>query len=478
MSRKAVAGIVTASILLLGVVYAVGGAQPSKTKTLTILYTSQARNQIRSCNCTKFRYGGYGRQDTFVAKVRQETPNTILIEGGDFATDRGPEQETFKAQTAIEAIGTIGYTAIVPGESEFQFGPETMRDFKAAGKTPIVLSNAVDESTSKPAFDKQYIVHKTANGVRVAIVGVLDPGLLSNDIPDILTTKKTATTLKATDPVEALRRLMPKVRKQADIILLVAHTSSENARKVLRRGLADIVLCTHVPRGIGVPLDEDKPVDAPAEKIGQSIFVESATQLGRGVGRLDITLDGKKIKSFTNRLFYLGRQYKESPEIVKLYDAYNAKVRESDARRQEQMKEKGRKMLAKLGLDASKFAREKPFASARECKSCHGEAYLIWEKSRHASAIESLRKTNQEFDPECVACHVTGSGERGGYVSFKETPELTNVQCEACHGAGTKHKTKPAIGYGAAGEDTCSGCHTQDIDPEFDYEKSWEKIKH
>ena len=48
--------------VLAATVIAVSSEQPTNPRTLTILYTSRARSQIRSCNCTKFRYGGYGRQ--------------------------------------------------------------------------------------------------------------------------------------------------------------------------------------------------------------------------------------------------------------------------------------------------------------------------------------------------------------------------------------------------------------------------------
>ena len=85
LRRAAPAGAAAAVLFVMAVtVIAVSSEQPTNPRTLTILYTSRARSQIRSCNCTKFRYGGYGRQATLVDKMRAENTNLILVEGGDF----------------------------------------------------------------------------------------------------------------------------------------------------------------------------------------------------------------------------------------------------------------------------------------------------------------------------------------------------------------------------------------------------------
>ena len=52
------------------------------------------------------------------------------------------------------------------------------------------------------------------------------------------------------------------------------------------------------------------------------------------------------------------------------------------------------------------------------------------------------------------------------------------LQCEACHGAGRTHAESSSGGYGATGEQTCRSCHTDERNPDFDYETAWGKIKH
>ena len=106
--RAAPAGAAAAALVVLTVtVIAVNDRQPANSRTLTILYTSQARSQVRSCNCTKFRFGGYGRQATFVDKIRGDNKNLILVEGGDFVGEPKREQERLKADVAVKAVGWI-----------------------------------------------------------------------------------------------------------------------------------------------------------------------------------------------------------------------------------------------------------------------------------------------------------------------------------------------------------------------------------
>jgi hypothetical protein len=46
-------------------------------------------------------------------------------------------------------------------------------------------------------------------------------------------------------------------------------------------------------------------------------------------------------------------------------------------------------------------------------------------------------KGDYRKDPFCLSCHVTGYGKTGGFENLEETPGLTGVQCEMCHGPGS-----------------------------------------
>ncbi len=106
------------------------------------------------------------------------------------------------------------------------------------------------------------------------------------------------------------------------------------------------------------------------------------------------------------------------------------------------------------------------YLGADKCKMCHSKQHATWTKMKHFKAIEALTAEEQK-NPECVKCHVTGYGEATGFESMEKTPNLANVQCEACHGAGSLHMKAPMADkkktINGKGKD-CRDCHSPHVD--------------
>ncbi len=107
-----------------------------------------------------------------------------------------------------------------------------------------------------------------------------------------------------------------------------------------------------------------------------------------------------------------------------------------------------------------------------KCAPCHSAIKDAWQNTRHAKAIESLKKSGQETLPACVKCHVTGYEQDGGFIDYELTPEMAGVQCEVCHGPGSGHMASPTTKniVRTSGAALCRQCHTQGQDPGFDYD--------
>src|SRR5262249_23769298 len=77
------------------------------------------------------------------------------------------------------------------------------------------------------------------------------------------------------------------------------------------------------------------------------------------------------------------------------------------------------------------------------CKKCHGAIYDTWEASPHSWAYKTLTEAKnpslRQYDPECIGCHVTGWGYKGGFTDEVKTKHLRNNGCENCHGPGSEH---------------------------------------
>ena len=129
--------------------------------------------------------------------------------------------------------------------------------------------------------------------------------------------------------------------------------------------------------------------------------------------------------------------------------------------------------------DSHRQHADSDFVTSQTCGTCHVEAFQIWESSAHAHAIDILVRERKEFDTQCVICHVTGSGQPGGFEDLYRTAHLANVQCEACHGQGRKHSQQPTVvKMEPLGPNSCVTCHNRSNSPEFEFVSYWEAIKH
>lgn len=153
------------------------------------------------------------------------------------------------------------------------------------------------------------------------------------------------------------------------------------------------------------------------------------------------------------------------------------------------------------------------YVGVKKCKICHrskkiGNQYGVWEESLHQNAFESLKSDTAKKvaaamgieDPTkseaCLKCHTTGFAE-GGYDLEKEAETnaiFEGVQCEACHGPGSKYKSLKVMKAVAAGEtkpeevglivpkeEDCKKCHTPEGNSfykEFNFEEFFKKIAH
>ncbi len=119
------------------------------------------------------------------------------------------------------------------------------------------------------------------------------------------------------------------------------------------------------------------------------------------------------------------------------------------------------------------------YGGVESCIRCHKKPYAKWQTTKHAHAWNTLAKKNHEWDPECVVCHVTGFGFQTGFVTHEKTPQLKDVQCEACHGPLGFHVKDQSFRVRAReAKKRCIQCHNSDHSPGFDFDKYFEKIRH
>jgi hypothetical protein len=113
------------------------------------------------------------------------------------------------------------------------------------------------------------------------------------------------------------------------------------------------------------------------------------------------------------------------------------------------------------------------------CKKCHLEQFDIWQKSKHAIAYDTLITKKQQFNLDCIICHITGDGDMDQGDAVNLPKNLQGVGCENCHGPGKQHISNPQSNRmkSSPPASICLKCHTNDHDDSFDYETDLIKLQ-
>jgi hypothetical protein len=118
------------------------------------------------------------------------------------------------------------------------------------------------------------------------------------------------------------------------------------------------------------------------------------------------------------------------------------------------------------------------FIGWRKCRGCHPAQTGKWQSSKHASAFITLIEKDQQFNLDCLPCHVTGVARKDPTAALTLPSDLQLVGCESCHGPGQLHIKNPTANKPApVSEKACLQCHTPERDDSFNFVDDLKKLK-
>ena len=494
--------IASAGALSLIAVRAAPSAAPAERR-FTLFYTAETHGTLEPCGCTSDPLGDVARYATAVRAARR-SGDVLLVDGGGLSFPEGgasarerPGNE-LRAKFLAAELGKLGLAGAGLADSDLSAGP-------ALAQPPRLAVNL----TSLPGLATAPSVLRDVGGVRVGVLGVVDPAVVS------------AAGGKAEEPVSAAKREAERLRKAgAEIVVALAPVDRPVARRLAREAAVDFVVLGRQV-GAGSPR---------ADAVGHAFLLAPADELQR-VGRVDVVvraggalvdaggpeatelrkaelardlarLDGelaswaragasagdpafvankKKERDalaaeraklgaapwappatgsyFTNRLVALGRSLPRDPAIAAAMRALDAQI--------------GKVNLAHADPPVPAEPGRPFYVGMDKCVSCHKPAASFWRRTVHASAWKALVDVGKQADYKCVSCHVTGYGQVGG-TSLGHTQHLENIQCETCHGPGSAHvaakglEDPPDIERHVPSP-VCTSCHNEHHSDTFNY---------
>ncbi len=178
--------------------------------------------------------GGLARLAGLVETLRREQPATLFVFGGDTLSP-GIESGIFKGAQMMRAWNAMRLDFAVPGNHEFDFGPEVARQRFAESRFPWLAAN-IEAEPPLPML-RASALHELG-GVRLGFIGLITP--------ETVTLSKPGPAIRFTDLLAAVRREAAVLRAQgAAAVIALTHNNLAEDRAIADSGVADLILGGH-----------------------------------------------------------------------------------------------------------------------------------------------------------------------------------------------------------------------------------------
>lgn len=273
---------------------------------LTILHTNDMHSHIDPFEEDDPKYpsqGGMARRSALINQIREENPNTILLDAGDIFQGT-PYFNFYGGELEFKLMSEMKYDAATMGNHDFDNGLEGFDKMLPHADFPFICSNY---DFSDTILHNKTISHKILKkgGLRIGIFGLgIDPeGLIS---------KLNFGETRYQDPVKTAneKALYLKNEKNCDLVICLSHLGfSYTDNKISDSKLAtltkniDVIIGGHTHTFLDVPVtftNEEK----------KEVIVNQVGWAGLRLGRIDLKFqrENKRNKDKNFTYIYKGNQ--------------------------------------------------------------------------------------------------------------------------------------------------------------------------
>jgi 2',3'-cyclic-nucleotide 2'-phosphodiesterase / 3'-nucleotidase len=306
-----------------------------QSTTITLLDTTDSHGHIEPWDyyANEPANLGLAKIATLVKRARADAPDSLLLDCGD-TTEGTPfayyfaRKDTSKPNPEVVAFNAMQYDAMAVGNHEFNFGLNEMWKAKGESGFPWLAANVKQTHKSGVPYILPYII-KNIKGVRIGIVGFVTPGIPRWEIP------KHYEGYEFEPIVEAARVVIPEVRKQVDLLVVIMHSGIDRNPDIgTAPSRADIEnaawkLAESQP-GIDVIFFGHTHRELP-EKIVNGVLLSQPKNWGISLARADVNMSRDEtgvwhVKSKHSQTIPVMSDVPPDPEIMKLMEPYQAEV--------------------------------------------------------------------------------------------------------------------------------------------------------
>jgi 5'-nucleotidase len=279
------------------------GATRAADQRITLLHVNDVY-QIGPVD--RGRNGGLARVATLRDRVRAESPDTMLLLGGDTLSP-SVASNTFKGEQMIATWNALKLDMAVPGNHEFDFGPEVFRQRVAESKFPWLADNMSARASGRPFGGTQRAQLRSFGRIKIGFLGVV-----TADTPQ---TSKPGPGVRFTDPIVAAKRAAARLHAQgATIIVALTHLAMAEDQRLAASGAVDLVLGGH-----DHALMQSMAGHAPIFKAGSD---------ARLIARIDLIVDPRtrRLKNIDWQMLPVTADVPEDPQVAQVVAGYEGQL--------------------------------------------------------------------------------------------------------------------------------------------------------
>ena len=425
-------------------------------------------------------------------------------------------QEAVTARGIAAAMQAMNCRAVGIAAQDLAGGINLLKEIQNKQKLNWLSMNLVDSTTKQTIFAPW--VDTRISSINITILGLTDeranPGkdagytiLPWQDVlPEVVAkvdTKADMIILLSSYP-DNINKEIARTVQGIDLILESAHgTSNLNPRKVEETLLARVG-----SRGKYVGMMRINWTDAGqwGRNLSEQIRAEQnrLDRISWQIGRMEKRSSGKNMKtderyqrllttreqsvrkidelkkrkelatgepcSFTNHFIALQSSMPEDREIQAIVDQTTREVNRLNRNRMRNSRKQQHSSLNTM-------------AGWKKCQECHPIQTAFWQTTEHSRALKTLEEAEQQFNEDCLLCHVTlpyydAARVKSEKLLLQLPKSLENVGCESCHGPAAAHSRQPeSIRLVNPDQKVCTGCHTPDHDDNFIFADKIRKVR-
>lgn len=223
------------------------------------------------------RVGGYAELATAVQALRDKhgAGRVLLLHAGDTFSDDLLGNLT-KGAATIELMNALGFDFLALGNHDFDYGVERTRELQALARFPMRAANVLD-ANGQPFLGEPARIF-TRDGIRVAVLA-----LGYHNTPET-GSRRNVQGLRFGSGIDAARTWVPRLREQADAVVVLSHQGSKVDRELARAvpGI-DVIIGGH-----------SHDLISPPERVGTTWLVQALSDAAL-VGQLQLRFEDRRL---------------------------------------------------------------------------------------------------------------------------------------------------------------------------------------